>query len=119
MRHTLTSGVLLIALAMAACSTDTREWMKLDQTYTTAEFRTPLSERCCRARKNAIQYVSRARAAASRASPGNALRRSEALATVRSPSQPGWLSAEEYACRHARIDSPGSLLSSAWSIASM
>src|SRR5262249_18698032 len=31
-----------------------------------AACRTPLSERCCRARQNAIQYVSRARAAASR-----------------------------------------------------
>ena len=44
MRHTLTSGVLLIALAMAACGTDTREWMKLDQTYTTAEFRRDLQQ---------------------------------------------------------------------------
>ena len=44
MRHRLTSGVLLIALAMAACGTDTREWMKLDQTYTTAEFRRDLQQ---------------------------------------------------------------------------
>ena len=44
MRHTLTSGVLLIALAMAACGTDTREWMKLNQTYTTAEFRRDLQQ---------------------------------------------------------------------------
>ena len=44
MRHTLTSGVLLIGLAMAACGTDTREWMKLDQTYTTAEFRRDLQQ---------------------------------------------------------------------------
>src|SRR5215831_6981081 len=84
-----------------------------------AACRTPLRERCWRARKKAIQYVSRARAAASRASPGKTPRRSEALATVRSPSQPGWLRADEYACRHERTDSPGSLLWSAWSMAWM
>src|SRR5207245_1104014 len=44
MRHRLTSGVLLITLAMTACGTDTREWMKLNQTYTTAEFRRDLQQ---------------------------------------------------------------------------
>ena len=44
MRYRLTSGVLLIALAMWACGTDTREWMKLNQTYTTAEFRRDLQQ---------------------------------------------------------------------------
>jgi hypothetical protein len=44
MRYRLTSGVLLSALAMTACGTDTREWMKLNQTYTTAEFRRDLQQ---------------------------------------------------------------------------
>jgi hypothetical protein len=30
--------MLIAALAMGACGTDRREWMKLDSTYTTAEF---------------------------------------------------------------------------------
>ncbi len=44
MRYKLTSGVLVVALAMCACGTDDREWMKLDQTYTTAEFRRDLQD---------------------------------------------------------------------------
>jgi hypothetical protein len=44
MSKKLTCGLLLAALAMCACGTDTREWMKLDQTYTTAEFRRDLQE---------------------------------------------------------------------------
>ena len=44
MRKTPTLGVLLVVLAMGACGSDTREWMKLDQTYTTAEFRRDLQE---------------------------------------------------------------------------
>jgi hypothetical protein len=44
MSKKLTCGLLLAALAMCACGADTREWMKLDQTYTTAEFRRDLQE---------------------------------------------------------------------------
>jgi len=39
-----TLAMLLVALAMSACGSDTHEWMKLDQTYTTAEFRRDLQE---------------------------------------------------------------------------
>lgn len=39
MRFRLAVSVLIVALATSACGTDTREWMKLDQTYTTEEFR--------------------------------------------------------------------------------
>jgi hypothetical protein len=42
MRNKLKYGVLLLALATCACGSDTREWMKLDSTYTTAEFRRDL-----------------------------------------------------------------------------
>jgi hypothetical protein len=44
MRRKPTLGVLFAALAMCACSTDNREWMKLDQTYTVAEFQRDLKE---------------------------------------------------------------------------
>ena len=44
MRYQLTGAVLLVALATGACGSDSREWMKLDQTYTTAEFRRDLQE---------------------------------------------------------------------------
>jgi hypothetical protein len=44
MRFRLTVSVLIVALATGACWTDTREWMKLDQTYTTAEFRRDLQQ---------------------------------------------------------------------------
>ena len=44
MRYKLMGGVLIVTLAMCACGTDSREWMKLDQTYTTAEFRRDLQE---------------------------------------------------------------------------
>ena len=44
MRYQVTLGVLLVALATGACGADNREWMKLDQTYTTAEFRRDLRE---------------------------------------------------------------------------
>lgn len=44
MRNKLMYGVLLAALATSACASDTREWMKLDSTYTTAEFRRDLQE---------------------------------------------------------------------------
>jgi len=44
MRIKLTVGIVLAALAMAGCGSDTREWMKLDSTYTTAEFRRDLQE---------------------------------------------------------------------------
>ncbi len=45
MRGTPTFAVLAMALAMCGCGgSDTREWMKLDQTYTTAEFRRDLQE---------------------------------------------------------------------------
>ncbi len=37
-------GVMLAALATSACATEAREWMKLDATYTTAEFRRDLQE---------------------------------------------------------------------------
>jgi hypothetical protein len=44
-RRTPTLAVLLLAaLAMGACGTDRREWMKLDRTYTTAEFQRDLQE---------------------------------------------------------------------------
>ena len=36
--------LLAVALAMGACNTDRREWMKLDQTYTTAEFQRDFQE---------------------------------------------------------------------------
>src|SRR5215470_9754485 len=44
MRRSLRAVVVLVALALCACGSDTREWMKLDQTYTTAEFRRDLKE---------------------------------------------------------------------------
>lgn len=44
MRTRLRLGVLLVALTTSACANDTREWMKLDSTYTTAEFRRDLQE---------------------------------------------------------------------------
>jgi hypothetical protein len=44
MRNKLTYGVLLVALATSACGADNREWMKLDSTYTTAEFRRDFQE---------------------------------------------------------------------------
>jgi hypothetical protein len=44
MRLKPTFGVLLVALAMCACGSDTREWMKLDQTYTVPEFQRDLRE---------------------------------------------------------------------------
>lgn len=44
MRYQLTCAIVLVALAMSACGSDNREWMKLDQTYTTAEFRRDLQE---------------------------------------------------------------------------
>ena len=44
MRNKLTYGVLLVALATSACGADNREWMKLDATYTTAEFRRDFQE---------------------------------------------------------------------------
>jgi len=44
-RIKLTVGIALAALATAGCGgSDTREWMKLDSTYTTAEFRRDLQE---------------------------------------------------------------------------
>ncbi|MGH7306165.1 MAG: hypothetical protein ACRELZ_23010 [Candidatus Rokuibacteriota bacterium] len=43
-RLRVTCAVLLVALATGACGADSREWMKLDQTYTTAEFRRDLQE---------------------------------------------------------------------------
>ena len=44
MRRKLTLFLLLASLAMGACGVDRREWMKLDSTYTTAEFRRDLQE---------------------------------------------------------------------------
>ena len=44
MRDKLTYGVLLVALATSACGADSREWMKLDSAYTTAEFRRDFQE---------------------------------------------------------------------------
>lgn len=45
MRYGPTSILLLAALALGACgSSDNREWMKLNQTYTTDEFRRDLKE---------------------------------------------------------------------------
>jgi hypothetical protein len=44
MPYRLTPLVLISALALCACGSDTREWMKLDQTYTTAEFRRDLEQ---------------------------------------------------------------------------
>lgn len=36
--------VLLAALVSGACGSDTREWMKLDSNYTTAEFQRDIKE---------------------------------------------------------------------------
>jgi hypothetical protein len=44
MRNQLMLGLLLVALVTSACGTDNREWMKLDQNYTTAEFRRDLRQ---------------------------------------------------------------------------
>ena len=44
MRRNVRAVVVSIALAMCACGSDTREWMKLNQTYTTAEFRRDLQQ---------------------------------------------------------------------------
>src|SRR5437867_7738336 len=43
MRHTLTLSALGIAIVASGCATEEREWMKLDQKYTTAEFRRDLA----------------------------------------------------------------------------
>jgi hypothetical protein len=43
MRHTLMLGALGIAIAASGCGPEEREWMKLDQKYTTAEFRRDLA----------------------------------------------------------------------------
>jgi hypothetical protein len=43
-RDGLVYGVLLAALATSACGSDNREWMKLDQNYTLAEFRRDFEE---------------------------------------------------------------------------
>jgi len=43
MRHTLMLGALGIAIVASGCGTEEREWMKLDQKYTTAEFRRDLA----------------------------------------------------------------------------
>ena len=44
MRKPLKLAVLLAALASGACGSDTREWMKLDSNYTTAEFQRDIKE---------------------------------------------------------------------------
>ena len=44
MRKTPTLAMLLVVLAISACGSDRREWMKLDQTYTTAEFQRDFQE---------------------------------------------------------------------------
>ena len=43
MRHTLTLSALGIAIVASGCATEEREWMKLNQKYTTAEFRRDLA----------------------------------------------------------------------------
>jgi hypothetical protein len=43
-RDGLAYGVLLAALVASGCGTDNREWMKIDQTYTLAEFRRDFQE---------------------------------------------------------------------------
>jgi hypothetical protein len=37
-------SVLAIVIVVSSCATDEREWMKIDQKYTTAEFRRDLAE---------------------------------------------------------------------------
>lgn len=44
MQAKLTFGVLVVTFVLGGCGTDNREWMKLNQSYTTAEFRRDLSE---------------------------------------------------------------------------
>ncbi|PYN75332.1 MAG: hypothetical protein DMD96_28480 [Candidatus Rokuibacteriota bacterium] len=44
MRGNVALSVLVIGIVVSACATDDREWLKLDQKYTTAEFRRDLSE---------------------------------------------------------------------------
>jgi len=44
MRRGVRAVVVLVALATCACGSDTREWMKLDSNYTTAEFQRDLKE---------------------------------------------------------------------------
>jgi hypothetical protein len=44
MRRNSLAVVVSIALATSACGSDTREWMKLNSNYTTAEFQRDLKE---------------------------------------------------------------------------
>ena len=44
MRRSVGAVLVLTAFALSACGSDTREWMKLEQTYTTAEFQRDLKE---------------------------------------------------------------------------
>jgi hypothetical protein len=44
MRARMVLSVLAIVIVVSSCATDEREWMKIDQKYTTAEFRRDLAE---------------------------------------------------------------------------
>jgi hypothetical protein len=44
MRRRVGAVVVSVALATCACGSDTREWMKLDSNYTTAEFQRDIKE---------------------------------------------------------------------------
>ena len=44
MRNPVMFAVLIAALASGACGSDTREWMKLDSNYTTAEFQRDIKD---------------------------------------------------------------------------
>jgi hypothetical protein len=44
MRRALALSAIAIAVVASGCGTDEREWMKLNERYTTAEFRRDLSE---------------------------------------------------------------------------
>lgn len=44
MQRNVVLSLLGIGIVVSGCATDEREWMKLDQKYTTAEFRRDLSE---------------------------------------------------------------------------
>lgn len=44
MRRTVALSVLGVGIVVSSCAMDEREWMKIDQKYTTAEFRRDLSD---------------------------------------------------------------------------
>jgi hypothetical protein len=59
MRATVVMSMVGIGIIVSSCATDEREWMKVDQKYTTAEFRRDLAE--CTAKGKLDEECMRAR----------------------------------------------------------